>query len=153
MSSLIFINFEALFVIICRPEWFVRLYQYIKGFMELSIDEDKWINYILNLESKLKDRFKVLKNEGKISEKEFDSTCPVEATPSVLYGNPKVHEIVVNNTPKFRPILSSINTPTYFLAKYQNPLMLSYYLPTSFWKKLSRAVSTIYSQTILTVVN
>ena len=34
-------------------------------FMQLPIDEDKWINYIVNLESKLKDRFKVLKNEEK----------------------------------------------------------------------------------------
>ena len=34
-------------------------------FIQLPIDEDKWINYIVNLESKLKDRFKVLKNEEK----------------------------------------------------------------------------------------
>ena len=29
----------------------------------------------------------------------------------------------VNNTPKFRPILSTINTPTYSLAKYLNPIL------------------------------
>ena len=33
--------------------------------IQLPINEDKWINYIVNLESKLKDRFKVLKNEEK----------------------------------------------------------------------------------------
>ena len=87
-------------------------------FMQLPIDQDKWINYIINLESKLKDRFKVLKNEEKISEKEFDCICTVGTTSGVLYGNPKVHKTVVNNTPKFRPILSAINTPTYLLAKY-----------------------------------
>ena len=38
-------------------------------FMQLLIAEGKWINYIINLESKLKDRFKVLKNEEKLSEK------------------------------------------------------------------------------------
>ena len=32
-------------------------------FIQLPIDEDKWINYIVNVESKLKDRLKVLKNE------------------------------------------------------------------------------------------
>ena len=38
-----------------------------RKFMQLPI-EDKLINYIVNLD-KLKDRFKVLKNEEKISEK------------------------------------------------------------------------------------
>ena len=93
-------------------------------FMQLPIDEGKWINYIVNLESKLKDRSKVLKNEEKISEKEFDSICPVGTTPGILYGNPKVHKTVVNNTPKFRPISSAINTPTYLLAKYLNTILL-----------------------------
>ena len=32
--------------------------------MQLPIDEGKWINYI-NVENKLKDRFKLLKNEEK----------------------------------------------------------------------------------------
>ena len=49
--------------------------------MQLPTDgKIKWINYIINLESKLKDRFKVLKSEEKISEKEFDSICPVGTT-------------------------------------------------------------------------
>ena len=87
--------------------------------MQLPIEEDKWINYIVNLESKLKYRFKALKNEEKISEKESDSICPVGTTP----GIPKVNKTVVNNTPKFRPILSAINTPTYLLAKYLNPIL------------------------------
>ena len=91
--------------------------------MQLSIDEDKWLYYIVNLESKLKDRFKGLKNEEKASEKEFDSICPVGTTPGILYGNPKVHKTVVNNAPKFRPILSAINTPTYSSAKYVNTVL------------------------------
>ena len=91
--------------------------------MQLPIDEGKWINYIINLKSKLKDRFKVLKNEEEFSEKEYDSICPVGTTTEILYGNPKVHKTVVNNTPKFRPILSAINTPTYLLVKYLNPIL------------------------------
>ena len=90
--------------------------------MSLPIDEGKWLNYIINLENKLKDRFKVLKSEEKISEKEFDNICLVGTTPGILYANPQVHKTVVNNTPKFRPILSAINTPTYLLAKYLNPI-------------------------------
>ena len=82
-------------------------------FIQLLIDESKWINYIINLENKLKDCFKIFRNEQKISEKEFDNISPVGTTPGILYGNPKVHKTVVNNTPRFRPILSAINTPTY----------------------------------------
>ena len=78
-------------------------------FMQLPIDEGKQINYIVNFESKLKDHFKVPKNEGKNSEKEFDSICPVGTTPWILYGNPKVHKTIVNNTSQFRPVLSAIN--------------------------------------------
>ena len=64
-----------------------------------------------------------MKNEEKISEKEFDSICSVGTMPEILYGNPKVHQTVINNTPKFRPILSAINTPTYSLAKFLNPIL------------------------------
>ena len=85
--------------------------------MQLPIDEDKWITQIIILESKLKDHFNVLKNEEKISEKEYDSIYTVGTLPGVSYGNPKVHETVVNNTPKFRPFSLAINTPTHLLAK------------------------------------
>ena len=52
-------------------------------FIQLSIDESKFINYIINLENKLKDCFKVLKNEEKISVKECDSISPVGTTPGI----------------------------------------------------------------------
>ena len=38
-------------------------------------------------------------------------------------GSLMVHKLVVNNTPKFRPILSAINTPIYSLAKYLNRIL------------------------------
>ena len=50
-------------------------------FMQLPIDEGKLINYIINLESKLKNCFKVLKNEEKFSEKESDGITPLELRP------------------------------------------------------------------------
>ena len=81
------------------------------------------INYVINLESKLKFRFKVLKNEDKNSEKEFDSICPVESTPGILQGNPKVQKTVVNSNPKFRPILSAINISTHLSTKYLNSIL------------------------------
>ena len=69
--------------------------------MQLPFDKGKWINYIINLEYKLKDYFKVLKDKKNISEKEFDSIFPVETMPNILKGNPKVLKTVVKSTLKF----------------------------------------------------
>ena len=85
--------------------------------MKLSIDENKWINYIINLENKLNNCFKVLKNVGKSSEKEFGSICLVESSLHILYDHSKVHKIVAKNTlDLFWPTLSAINTSAYLLA-------------------------------------
>ena len=54
------------------------------NFMQIPSDADKWINNIINLESKLKDHFKVLNNEEKNYKKDFDSICPVGTTPKIL---------------------------------------------------------------------
>ena len=35
-----------------------------------------------------------------------------------MYGSAKVHKIVTDDLPSFRPILSAIGTPTYKLAKF-----------------------------------
>ena len=43
--------------------------------------------------------------------------------PGILYGSPKVHKPVINNCPKFRPILSTIGTPTYKLAQFLVPIL------------------------------
>ena len=50
------------------------------------------------------------------------SICPKGSRPGILYGNPKIYKPVVNNLPKFRPILSAINTPGYNLAKFLIPI-------------------------------
>ena len=92
-------------------------------FIPLNIDQNKWLNYIVNLEKKLKEHFKTLEKDNKISEDEFKSICPIGTCPGILYGLPKVHKPVINNIPKFQPVLSAINTPVYKLAKYLVPIL------------------------------
>ena len=41
--------------------------------------------------------------------------------PGIMYGSAKVHKIVTDGLPSFRPILSAISTPTYKLAKFLVP--------------------------------
>ena len=58
----------------------------------LNIDQSKWLNYIVNLEKKLKEHFKTLEKDNKVSEDEFKSICPIDTCPGILYGQPKVHK-------------------------------------------------------------
>ena len=41
----------------------------------------------------------------------------------ILYGLCKVHKQLVDNCPSFRPITSTIKTPTYNIAKFLVPLL------------------------------
>ena len=91
--------------------------------VQLNITPDKYLNYIINLEKKFKQLFKDLLDNDKISKDEYDKICPKGSRPVILYGNPKIHQPVVDNLPKFRPILSAINTPGYNLAKFLIPIL------------------------------
>ena len=90
-------------------------------FVQLDITPDKYLNYTINVEKKFKHR-DLLDNE-KISKDEYDKICPKGSRPGIRYGNPKIHKPVVNNLPKFRPILSTINTPGYNIAKFLIPIL------------------------------
>ena len=78
----------------------------------------------------------------------FVLICP---RPGIFFGNPKIHKPVVNNLPKFRPILSAINTPGYNLATFLIPMLEP--LPHneftikdsfSFAKEITRYDSSLY---------
>ena len=87
-------------------------------FVQLNITPDKYLNYIINVEKKFKQLFKDLLDNGKISKDEYDKICPKGSRPGIFYDNPKIHKPVVDNLPKFWPILSATNTPGYNLAKF-----------------------------------
>ena len=75
------------------------------------------------LRKNLESIFNNLYDNNKISKDELLKICPVGSRPGILYGNPKVRIPVVDNMPKFRPILSAINTPGYNLAKFLIPIL------------------------------
>ena len=77
-------------------------------FEQKIIAEDKQLNFLFKSEEKVIELIKRLENEGKISEKEYELIYPRDSRPGILYGSPKVHKPVINNCPKFRPILSTI---------------------------------------------
>ena len=50
---------------------------------------------------------------------------PVWTRPGIIYGSCKVHKKCVDDCPPFRPILSTLQTPTYKFAKYLVPILES----------------------------
>ena len=92
-------------------------------FEQINIEEDKQLHFLLKSEKKVIDLIKRLENEGKISDKEYELIYPRGSRTGILYGSPKVHKPVINNCPKFHPILLMIGTPTYQLAKFLVPIL------------------------------
>ena len=76
------------------------------------------LKFLLKSDNKVTDLIKRLQNEGKISKKECELIYP-----GMLYASPKVHKPVINNCPKFHPILPMIGTITYKLAKFLVPIL------------------------------
>ena len=92
-------------------------------FLDLHIPPEDNINYIVNVEKKFRSLFNNLYGNNKISKNKLLKVCPVASRPGILYGNAKVHKLVVDNMPKFRPIISAVNIPRYNLAKFFMPIL------------------------------
>ena len=90
-----------------------RASSYFDKFVQLNITPEKYLNHIVNVEKKSKQLFRNLLDNDKISKDEYDKICPKGSRLGVFYGNPKIHKPVVNNFPKFRMVLSAINTTGY----------------------------------------
>ena len=67
----------------------------------------------VKVENKIVDTLKRLRNEGHLDHELYDFLTPRYSTPPQMYGLPKIHK---EDTP-MRPIVSTINSPTYKLAK------------------------------------
>ena len=68
------------------------------------------------------------------------SLCKTEALPPWLYGLPKIHK----STVPLRPIVSSVNSPTYNLAKY----LVTSLQPHIEKTKLYTGLNTLYSKNL-----
>ena len=81
-------------------------------------------------EGKLQQLPRKLKKNGHLDSDVYNSIYPKGSQPARIYGLPKMHkERGHNSIPPFRPIVSSIETYNYNLAKYLCKL-LTPYIPT-----------------------
>ena len=92
-------------------------------FTQVSLAEDKQLNFNVNVENHITDLLRDLKNSEVIFETVYKSLKPRGSRFGILYGLCKVHKQLVDNCPLFRPIMSAIKTPTYNLAKFLAPLL------------------------------
>ena len=109
---------------------------YVKGINDIINDKNKFKELnndpTINREGKLQRFLRDLKKKGKIDKDAYDSIYPSGSQPALIYGLPKMHKVKSSNEmPPFRPIVSSINTYNYRLAKYLCNL-LQPYLPTTY---------------------
>ena len=70
-------------------------------FTPLNFPPENYINYIANIEKKFRQLLNSLFDNNKISKNELLKIYPIGLRPGILYGNPKVNKLVVNNMLKF----------------------------------------------------
>ena len=75
------------------------------------------------MENRVTNVLKNFRDKKQISSEQYKDLSPLVSRPGIMYGLAKVHKIVTDGLPSFRPILSTIGTPTYKLAKFLVPLL------------------------------
>ena len=84
---------------------------------------NKELRHLLDMEEALIETLDKLLTLNYLSNSDYNFLKPSGSKPGVLYGLCKVHKKSIGNSPPFRPILSSIGTCTYKLAKFFVPLL------------------------------
>ena len=87
-------------------------------FTQVSVTEDKQLNFIVNVEKRITDLLKDLKISEVISETVYKRFKPRGSKFGILYGLCKVHKQLIDNCPPFRPIMSATKTPAHNLAEF-----------------------------------
>ena len=113
-------------VILNRKDYFCKMKNILNDkpkFQNVYIDHDKILDHLIHMENRVTDVLKNLRDKKEISSEQYKDLSPSGSRPGIMYGLAKVHKIVTDGLPSFRPILSAIGTPTYKLAKFLVPVL------------------------------
>ena len=108
-------------VLINKSDYLDKMYSILsdsKKFLRSSVVDGKHLNFIIGIEKKLTDLLKELKASEAIWEIAYKKLKPRGSSLGVLYRLCKTHKKVLDKCSLFRPILSTIKTPSYNLAKF-----------------------------------
>ena len=93
------------------------------GVRLFSRHKDKDYSFMMAEKEKVDEVLRSLVRRKSISESEKIKLSPDGPNPARLYGSPKIHKPLVDNLPKYRPIISQIGTCTYEIAKFLLPFI------------------------------
>ena len=88
-----------------------------RKFEKVTLKNDTFLNFVVNQEKRIDTIFKNLVDFNSMSKKIRHSIKQVGTWPCAMYGNCKAHKQQVDDCLPFRPILSTLQTPTYNLDK------------------------------------
>ena len=94
-------------------------------FQKLSIDQNKVLNHIVHMENRIIDVLKKLKK------KKIEDLYPVGSSLGILYGRAKIHKLIKDGVPSFRPILYKLYTYTYIHLHIVAPWCSRYHCCTT----------------------
>ena len=94
-----------------------------RKFERVTLKIDAFLNFVVNQEKRIDTTFKNLVDSDIMSREMRKSIKPVGTRQGTMYGVCKVHKQEVDGCPPFRPILSTLQTPTYNLAKFLVPIL------------------------------
>ena len=77
-------------------------------FYQVYIGQDKILNHLIHMEKRETDVLKNLRDKKEISSEQYKDLSSSGSRPGIMYGLAKVHKIVTDGRPSFRPILSAI---------------------------------------------
>ena len=113
-------------VILNRKDYVCKMKNFLNDnskFHKVYKDHDKILHHLIQMENRVTDVLKNLRYKKEISSEQYKDLSPSGSRPGIMYDLAKVHRIVANGLPSFRPILSAIGTPTYKLAKFLIPIL------------------------------
>ena len=112
---------------------------YMSKIYDIVNDESKFLKLssgsTLRWEGKLQRFLRILKNKDFFTKEQYDNIYPCGSQPARIYDTPKTHKLKSpTDTLTFRPIVSSIGTYNYNLAKFLTD-MLDPAIPTEYCAK------------------
>ena len=77
---------------------------------KIYVGRNKNLNNLIHVKNRITDAIRTFRNKTENRNDQYNDLNPSGSRPVIMYGLAKVHKIVTDNLPSFRPIFSVIAT-------------------------------------------